>query len=167
MEPIEIRDATPEEYPDVAEVTFAGYAEYFPPEPWGPWVGYKEDLVAVDRRAKESEQIVVVLDGKIVGAVAFYPTGTEEGAQGRPAEWAGIRYLAVHPDARGRGLARALTVECVRRARERGVKVLGLMTGNFMMAAQGLYDSMGFIRVPELDEHVGPGLVGLQYRMDL
>ena len=164
---VEIRDARPGELAAIGAVTLAAYGEYFPPEPWGPWIGYREDLGAVERRASESEQIVAVLEGSIVGAVAFYPVGTDEGAQGRPADWASIRYLAVHPDARGRGIARALTEECIRRARERGSKVVGLMTGNFMAAAQKLYDSMGFVRIPELDETPAPGVVGMQYRLDL
>jgi ribosomal protein S18 acetylase RimI-like enzyme len=167
MASIEIRDARPEEYAEVAGVTVAGYEEYFPPEPWGPWIEYIESLGAVDRRATESEQIVAVGDGKIVGAVAFYPVGTEEGAQGRPPEWAGIRFLAVLPTARGRGIARKLTEECLRRARERGTKTIGLMTGSFMKTAQILYDRMGFARVPELDEQISDDIVGLQYRMDL
>lgn len=167
MPEIEIRDATPDEYGEVARVTFAGYEEYFPPEPWGPWIEYMDDLVAVARRANESEQIVAVADGRIVGAVAFYPVGTEEGAQGRPPDWAGIRYLAVHPDARGLGVGRLLTDECIRRARARGAKTLGLMTGSFMKVAQILYPRMGFVRVPELDEQITDEIVGLQYRMDL
>lgn len=168
MSEVEIRDALPDEYPAIAEVTLAAYGEYFPADPLPPlWLEYRNDLAAVDRRAKESEQIVAVLDGRIVGAVAFYPTGTEEGSQGRPPEWAGVRFLAVHPDARGRGIARTLTQECIRRARERGTKVLGLMTGSFMKAAQHVYDSMGFIRVPEIDEHISDDIVGMQYRLDL
>lgn len=167
MTDIEIRDARPGEYAEVAAVTLAGYAEYCPAEPWGVWAEYLVELGDVENRATESEQIVAVLDGRIVGAVSFYPTGTEVGAQGRPKEWASVRYLAVHPDARGHGIARRLTEECIRRAQARDTKVLGLMTGSFMTAAQRLYDSMGFQRVPELDEEPAPGIVGLQYRLDL
>ena len=68
-----------------------------------------------------------------------------------PEGWASIRALGVLAGERRRGVGEALTHECVRRARRRGAKAIGLHTGSHMTAATGLYERLGFRRAPELD----------------
>ena len=62
-----------------------------------------------------------------------------------------VRLLAIPPEYRGQGLARALMDECCRRARTLGAEYLGLHTSQSMRAAIALYASMGFERAPNLD----------------
>lgn len=60
-----------------------------------------------------------------------------------------IRMLGVDPDARGRGIGRALMVAAVGEARLAGKRRMTLGTTERMVAAYGLYESMGFVRGPD------------------
>jgi ribosomal protein S18 acetylase RimI-like enzyme len=62
-----------------------------------------------------------------------------------------VRLVAVTPDLRGRGIARALVDECIRRARASGATALGLHSSRSMRAAVRLYERIGFVRDPERD----------------
>ena len=84
-----------------------------------------------------------------------------------PATWAGFRLLAVHPDARGRGVGRLLTEECIRRARETGRAAVGLHTTMLMNVARAMYERMGFVRIPEYDFFPIPSFRVMAYRLTL
>ena len=43
--------------------------------------------------------------------------------------------------------------ECLRRSRQLGAHTLGLHTTELMAVARGMYERMGFLRVPEYDFH--------------
>ena len=162
-----IRNARIEELDEVSLLIRDAYQEYqasFPPE---VWEGYSRDITDVRSRLDTSELIVAELSGGLVGAVTFYPSssGSEQG--GWPAGWTGVRLLAVHPDGRGLGIGRALMDECLRRSRQMGASTLGLHTTELMAVARGMYERMGFVRVPEYDFHPGPKVVVIAYRLEL
>ena len=162
-----IRDAKVEELDQVALLIRDAYLEYqatFPPE---VWEGYSRDIMDVRSRLEISELIVAENAGGLVGAVTFYPNATPSDQGGWPPGWTGIRLLAVHPDARGMGVGRLLMDECLRRSRLRGARTLGLHTTELMAVARGMYERMGFVRVPEFDFQPGPGVVVMAYRLDL
>ena len=162
-----IRDARIEELDQVALLIRDAYQEYqasFPPEVWD---GYARDIMDVRGRLDSSELIVAEHAGSLVGAVTFYPDAFGSGQQGWPPGWTGVRLLAVHPDGRGLGIGRALMDECLRRSRQLGAHTLGLHTTELMAVARGMYERMGFIRVPEYDFHPGPTMVLMAYRLEL
>ena len=47
------------------------------------------------------------------------------------------------------------------------VPTLGLHTTEKMSVARGMYERMGFVRVPEFDFHPAPQVVVMAYRLDL
>ena len=162
-----VRDARTDELDQAAQMMRDAYQEYrdsFPPE---MWEGYVRDIVNVRSRLGFSELIVAEHGGRLVGAVTFYPDAPRSEQEGWPPGWAGVRLLAVHPDARGLGIGRALMDECVRRSRQRAARTLGLHTTEPMSVARGMYERMGFVRVPEFDFHPGAGMVVMAYRLDL
>ncbi len=162
-----IRDARVEELDQVAVLMRDAYQEYqasFPPE---VWEGYARDIMDVRSRLDTSELIVAEHAGGLVGAVTFYPNASPSEQGGWPPGWTGVRLLAVHPDARGLGIGRALMDECLRRSRLRAAGALGLHTTELMAVARGMYERMGFVRVPEFDFQPGPGVNVMGYRLDL
>nr|WP_268239209.1 GNAT family N-acetyltransferase [Microlunatus endophyticus] len=64
-----------------------------------------------------------------------------------------LEMVAVHPDARRRGVARALCQSVIARLKERGVVVVHIGTGGdtFHAPARVLYESLGFIGHPTVD----------------
>ena len=162
-----IRDAREEELDQVALLMRDAYQEYQASFPPGGWEGYARDIMDVRSRLDASELIVAEHAGVLVGAVTFYPNVSQSEQGGWPPGWTGIRLLAVHPDGRGLGIGRALMDECLRRSRLRNARTLGLHTTELMAVARGMYERMGFLRVPEFDFHGASGLVVMAYRLDL
>ncbi len=163
-----VRDAIVEDLDNVALLIRDAYQEYqayFPPE---DWERYSRDIMDVRSRLDTSELIVAENAGGLVGAVTFYPNVSQSNQGGWPPGWTGIRLLAVHPDARGMGIGRLLMDECFRRSRLMAARTLGLHTTELMAVARGMYERMGFVRVPEFDFQPGPGVVTvIAYRLDL
>ncbi|MFO0972255.1 MAG: GNAT family N-acetyltransferase [Phycisphaerae bacterium] len=74
-------------------------------------------------------------DGEPVGCVALRPID---------ATTAELKRLYVRPDARGRGLGRALTEAAIAAARAMGYAAIRLDTLKSMVEANRLYDALGF-----------------------
>ncbi len=162
-----LRVARPEEHDEVSELMRDAYREYqthFAPE---VWEGYVRDIMDVRSRLGVADLIVAEMAGRLVGAVTFYPEASHSEREGWPAGWAGVRLLAVLPDARGLGIGKALMDECLRRCRQLAVPTLGLHTTEPMAVARGMYERMGFVRTPEYDFHRDRGLLVMAYRLDL
>ena len=164
---MEIRDARPEELDEAAALMVAAYEQYREGLPPGAWEGYARDIRDVRGRLADSQLVVAVEEGKIVGAVTYYPPRPEGTGEGWPGGWAGVRLLAVAPAARGRGYGRDLMEECLRRARGAGAVALGLHTTQLMAVARAMYERMGFQRVPEFDFYPAPGVVVMGYELSL
>lgn len=148
----------------VITAAYQEYAAFFEPAAWDT---YAQNIADVRSRLAESDLIVAEQDGRILGAVTFYPDGSRAQHETWPAGWAGIRLLAVHPSSRGRGIGRALMAECLQRCRKRGVATVGLHTTEVMAVARKMYERMGFVRAPEFDFHPASGAVVMAYRFDL
>ena len=146
-----IRDARPDEYDAVRDLTLGAYSTYASIMETDAWTG----LDGAVRRALESEtaqRIVADDQGTLIGSVMLFPPDTAAygeytGALPAPE----LRLLAVPESARGRGVGRALVEECIRRARRGGATALGLHTSKSMATARELYVRMGFERAPDTD----------------
>jgi ribosomal protein S18 acetylase RimI-like enzyme len=161
--PIEVREATPEEHELAGEVTAGAYREF---AQGADWHRYLEMIADVPSRADRTTILVAVDEGRIVGSATLELTERTEHDDEplRPGE-SHIRMLGVAPDARRRGVARALMLGCMARARDEGKTFMTLHTTPTMGAAQRMYESLGFVRG---DDRVFPdGFVLLSYRKEL
>lgn len=66
-----------------------------------------------------------------------------------------IKRMYTRPEARGRGLGRAILLELIARGRELGYARLVLETGDQQPEAIQLYESAGFTRIPNFGYYVG------------
>jgi ribosomal protein S18 acetylase RimI-like enzyme len=161
---IQIREATPEEYAEAGAVTAAAYREFVRS---GDWEDYLESIADVEGRADRTTIVIAVDDDRIVGSATLELTDRvdpEDDPALDPAE-AHIRMLGVAPEARRRGIARALMAECMDRARAGGKTFITLHTTGRMAAAQRMYESLGFVR--GADRVFSNGFVLLSYRAEL
>lgn len=167
MNTVVVRDASTAELDAAAEAMLAAYAEYLPADPTGPWQAYRNEIADVRGRQAVATLIVAVEDGAILGAVTYYSDGSRETNAPWPRDWAAFRLLGVHPAARGRGIGRLLTTECIERARRAGCTAIGLHTTDFMAVARAMYERMGFVRLPAFDFRPVPQLHVKAYRLAL
>ena len=163
---LEIRLARPEEMEAASALIRAAYAEYAEAMGDERWQRYMANANQVMNSAG-TELLVAEQDGRLIGAVTYYPPGESSVGQGWPAEWAGIRLLGVTPDARGTGAGRALIQALIERAREQGATAIALHTTERMIVARGMYERMGFERDERYDWGGASGRGAFAYRFDL
>ena len=98
-------------------------------------------------------------EGRVVGSVFLVKVTDDE---------AKLRLLYVEPEARGTGLGRRLTHECIAFAKDRGYQKLSLWTNDILHAARHIYQQAGFVLVSEESHHsFGHDLVGQYWALDL
>jgi len=143
---VEIRPARVEELEAVGALTVAAYVDFT----LGPDDPYVARLADAATRRREAELWVATDGDLVVGTVTSCPPGSpwRELAATHEGEF---RMLAVHPDARGRGVGRALARLCEDRAREAGATAMVLSSLSGMRAAHRVYDHLGYLRLPERD----------------
>jgi ribosomal protein S18 acetylase RimI-like enzyme len=158
-----VRPARPDELEAVGLLTLEAYAADSGMTAEHP---YAATLLDAGARARDAVLLVAEEDGALLGTVTFVRPGTPFAEIGGPGE-AEVRTLAVAPAARGRGVGRLLSDECVRRARDEGCAAVVLSSASWMAAAHRLYQRMGFVRTPELDWRPRPDIDLITFRLDL
>jgi GNAT superfamily N-acetyltransferase len=155
-----VRYAEPAEFDDVADLLLRANAQYRGHMPAGIYRAYCDSLrsLALDPASQDACEILVIgsgsRNGGLLGTVAVFPDAASEGL-GLPRGWAGLRALAVAPEARGYGLGRRLSEAAIGRARAIGAPILSLHNARFQAAARKLYLDLGFVRCPQYDFDAG------------
>jgi len=151
-QPLTIREARQNELQAISELTRRAYAEYATTMDSTSWEGLSGAIDAGLSSDQEMQRIVALEGDTIVGsALLLAPTEDAYKGFGVRITAPEVRLVAVEPSARGRGIARALMNECLRRARASGATEIGLHTSRSMKAAIRMYEAMGFQRAPEND----------------
>ena len=167
---MEIREARPDEYGEIGDVTVRAYAEFFDDGAIDEDTSYLRRIGDVAGRASRTTIVVAVDDdGAIVGSLTLELDGRERWPVGAvapdaPGE-AHIRMLGVDPASRARGLGRALMLDAETRARAAGKTEMTLHTTHLMEAAKAMYVALGYERTP--DEVQPDGFVLVGFRKDL
>lgn len=142
---IRVRLMRPDEVAAVTELVEGAYASDFELSD-----AYRADIVAVAEHAR-AHQVWVATDastGALLGTASTPVAGATISPLARTGEL-DFRFLGVAADARRRGVGEVLVAHVVRLARIRGLERVVLNTGPDMLAAQRLYDRLGFERLHE------------------
>ena len=167
-----VRAAVPADHPAIREVVIAAYRQYADLIPPDVFTAYLADLLDLDTHARHGRLFVAEAGDRVCAFAAYYPDGS---SQGFPPGWVSGRALAVHPDARGNGAARALLATGEHLALQAGAPVFAFHTHSYMTGARGLYERVGYRRAPDFDFDLaarfgGPGatpIMALAYLRDV
>ncbi len=156
-----IRDADEDDADAIVALWTEAYAKADPEGRQEPYALQEYFTVAA------SAAVTVAVDdsGAVVAVAALYPPGAPGGSVACPGE-AELARLAVTGRARRQGIARALVEGCDERARELGAEAVALWSRPYQTGAHGLYESLGYRRVPERDEDDREGRRWV-FRLDL
>lgn len=177
---LRVREARPDEWGTVTHLLLECFREHLHAFPSDVGEAYLREVCDTSTRASSSRLLVAELDSDVVGSVTFVPDAIHDGHPWPPGGSV-IRLLAVHPQARRRGVARALSLYCIDLARRQGAAFVALHTAPFMTAARSLYQSLNFQRAPSHDfnpnsyygrhedsgQQADQGLWGLAYMLPL
>jgi ribosomal protein S18 acetylase RimI-like enzyme len=164
-----VREATPAEYAQAGQVTADAYREFVRPGDTD-WERYLDRIADVAERATRTTVLVAVEHGRILGSLTLELDGrvrdtSEEEHQPLADGEAHIRMLGVDPEARGRGVARALMEESESVARSAGKTTITLNTTRRMHAARAMYERLGYERVEDTVFPDGFVLLGYAKRL--
>jgi len=124
---------------------------------YSDWPALAEFVSNMSILSKTGEIIVAEDEGQIVGGVAYFGPHQPK-ADYFDVSWPIIRMLVVKPAARGKGLGRHLTEECIKRARRDNSPIIALHTTPIMTVALPLYLRMGFMKIRDT-----PDIYGVPY----
>jgi ribosomal protein S18 acetylase RimI-like enzyme len=156
-----VRNADSTEFAVIGQLTVGVYASLAGMPSVAEQPDYYEVLRDVAKRAGNPaiEVFAAVSDsGEVLGSVDFISDMKQYGSAGRAtsiSNAAGIRFLAVKPECRGKAIGRTLTAFCIDRARELGKSAVILHTTKAMATAWAMYERMGFDRCAEIDFRQG------------
>jgi ribosomal protein S18 acetylase RimI-like enzyme len=158
---ITVRPAGPEELRAAGAVVRLAYAAD------GYDGDYLEVVADAPGRSRDALVAIAVDDvGQVLGCVTFVLPGSRWAEVSQPGE-AEFRMLGVHPQARGRGVGRALTTWCIDHARATGARRILLCSLPTMSTAHRIYLALGFRRCPGLDFSPVPGVDLLGFELPL
>lgn len=150
-----IRDFAPADTRAVNALALAAFEQYR--DAYSDWETLKKNLVNTTVLSRDAELIVAESERGVIGSVAYAPPHQPKGPLFDPA-WPVMRMLVVSPLARGLGVGRALTEECIARARRDGAPVFALHTSRIMDVALKMYLRMGFEHLRDV-----PPVLGVPY----
>jgi ribosomal protein S18 acetylase RimI-like enzyme len=158
-----VREARPEEYPEIGMLSVEAYRVNGQLDE-----RYTHFLVDVGARAAHGTVLVAVDErtGAVLGGVTLVLPGSPLAELCGEGE-AEFRALAVAPQAQRRGVGAALVRACLDRAGELGAHAVVICTRDIAVDAQQLYQRLGFVRTPERDWFPMPGVVLLALRREL
>lgn len=152
-----IRNAHPSEYASIGQLMVSVYSQLdgFPNETEQP--NYYKMLANIGEMVTkpQTELLVAVSEtDELAGAVVYFADMEQYGSGGTATQEknaSGFRLLAVDTSARGQGIGKLLTLECIQMAKKKQHEQVIIHSTKAMQTAWSMYEKIGFIRSEDLD----------------
>jgi GNAT superfamily N-acetyltransferase len=155
MTDIGIRDYRTSDAEDVNRVAVSAFDQFR--DQYQDWPAMLAGLSKTSALSATGEVVVAEYQDRFAGAVAYFGPNSRK-APFFDQRWPVIRMLVVDPAFRGKGLGRALSMECIARAKRDGSPVIALHSSPIMTRALPMYLKMGFVKAYD-----APPLFGVAY----
>lgn len=152
-----VRNAWPAEFEEIGKLLVRVYSRLdgFPKESDQPdYYKMLANIGELTNRPGTELLVAVSPKDKILGAVVYFSDMQYYGSGGtatKEQNASGFRLLAVDPLARGAGIGKLLTNECVRKAKGNNHGQVVIHTTMAMQTAWKMYERLGFKRSEDLD----------------
>jgi GNAT superfamily N-acetyltransferase len=152
---IRIRDYANSDAENLNRIAVSAFAQFR--DQYQDWPAMLAGLSKTSDLSASGELIVVEFQSQFAGAVAYFGPDSPKAAF-FDQSWPVIRMLVVDPAFRGKGLGRALSAECIARAKRDRSPVIALHTSPIMSIALPMYLRMGFVKAYD-----APAIFGVAY----
>lgn len=150
------RQGTKEDLKQLKELGIASYSQFAKVLTKDNWATLNKFLNSADtwiQLINKTHCFICEDKRELIGMAFLIPSGNPTKIY--QADWSYIRMVGVNPAYREKGIARILTLQCIKLAKESNEKVIALHTSEFMDAARHIYKSLGFMRVREIEPIYG------------
>jgi GNAT superfamily N-acetyltransferase len=154
---IEIRTALPSEYSQIGQLMVQAYSSlegFLSPAEHPAYYNLLANIGEITQKPGAEILVAISTENKIAGAVVYFNDMQYYGSGGiatQEKNTSGFRFLAVSNEARGQGIGKLLTLECIRKAKENNHTQLIIHTTLAMQTAWKMYEQLGFKRSEDLD----------------
>jgi GNAT superfamily N-acetyltransferase len=154
---IEIRNATSAEYTLVGKLMVHAYSRlpgFLKPEDHPGYYTLLENIGDITQKPGTEILVATSSEKTVLGAVVYFDDMQYYGSGGiatQEKNTSGFRFLAVADQARGKGIGKLLTRECIRKAKEKKHSQVIIHTTMAMQPAWKMYEQIGFKRSEDLD----------------
>jgi GNAT superfamily N-acetyltransferase len=155
MAEIRLRDYESADAEDLNRIAVSAFDQFR--DHYGDWPAMLAGLSKTSALSTSGEVIIAELQNKFAGAVAYFRPNSQKAAF-FDQRWPIIRMLVVDPAFRGKGVGRALSDECIARAKRDGSPIIALHTSPIMSVALPMYLKMGFVKAYD-----APPIFGVAY----
>jgi GNAT superfamily N-acetyltransferase len=155
MTEIQIRNYESSDADNVNRVAVDAYGQFR--DDFQDWPAMLAWLSNASSLSATGNVIVGEVRGRFAGAVTYFGPDSQKDSF-FDQRWSIIRMLVVDPRFRGKGLGRALSSECIARAKRDGAPAIALHTSPIMTVALPMYLRMGFVRAYDV-----PPIFGVPY----
>jgi GNAT superfamily N-acetyltransferase len=155
MTDIRIRDYESSDAEDLNRTAVSAFEQFR--DLYQDWPAMRAGLSKTSDLSATGEVIVAEFQNRLAGAVAYFGPDRQK-APFFDQSWPVIRMLVVDPAFRGKGLGRALSTECIARAKRDGSPIIALHTSPIMTVALPMYLKMGFVKAYD-----APPIFGVAY----
>ena len=155
MAEIRLRDYQSSDAENLNRIAVSAFDQF--QDHYSDWPAMRAGLSKTSDLGVSGEVIIAELQGTFAGAVAYFGPNSQKAAF-FDQRWPIIRMLVVDPAFRGKGIGRALSDECVARAKRDGSQIIALHTSPIMSVALPMYLKMGFVKAYD-----APPIFGVAY----
>jgi ribosomal protein S18 acetylase RimI-like enzyme len=146
-----IKDKT--ELQELAIAAYSPFSTLMTAEDANKWISGLKNEERMTSLINNAKCFVCIDQNKIIGMAFIIPHGNPWDIF--KTEWSYIRMVGVHPDYRGKGIAKKLTHLCITFAKDTQEQTIALHTSEFMDDARHIYENLGFRQVKEIEPRFG------------